>query len=139
MSHFVCLPDHCCTQHHTSSSQGQVLPENKQQQAPELTRLVATPWGEASGSAPRGAGSAVGALPEPRAGGVLVHGSTAGSPSCKFSSCHAHLTSLRSVPTSPQNELPLCVESACRGKEALVSVLQQILDYIETVYCYQGW
>lgn len=77
MSHFVFLPDHCYTQHHTSPSQVQILPENKQQQGSEFTRLVATlwgeasgtTWGEASGSAPPGAGSAAGVLPEPRTGG----------------------------------------------------------------------
>lgn len=145
MSHFVCLPDHCSTQHHTFSSRGQILPENKQQQAPELTRLVATPRGEVSDSAPPGAGSVWHCQSPGLEVVVLVHDSTAESTSSSASCC-AHLTRLHSSPSNISTEWAAAqerqghsVKSASRRKEASVSVLQKILDNVEMVSWYQDW
>lgn len=129
MSHFVFLPDHCYTQHHTSPSQVQILPENKQQQGSELTRLVATPWGEASGttwgeasgSAPPGAGSAGGVLPESRTGG--------GGPST-WQHCweHLHQVCLLPCPYHQFAEQPFqhLLRMSCHAGKARTLVLNQL-------------
>lgn len=98
-------------------------------------RLVATPWGEASASAPPGAGSAMGGCQSPGLE-VAVPGEHL-QPVC--------LTSVQSSPSNISSEAAATqgmqgsIKSASRRKEASVSVFQQILDYIEIVYGYQDW